>query len=635
MPSSLKPVENPRHAASPPPERPPSSPAPDSPAQNAKSAEQALIDRAAEAQSRELVTVTLERGADGRLGLNVDRTPGGYPVVVAPVPDGLESGDVVMLIGGRPVPETVTLAEALGPPQPTHEVTVLRHSASPRRPAAANHAMLRGATTAWFAELLVLMAVLRYDAASAALGLPTFGPLAALTEALWSAESSAATTLAVLVLASWATLALSLAVRRAWLAAVLLAFPACAYLARGSDAGVAAVTVGALALSRAALNERGTPLGAPTAGVLIAGALPIALAAVAALVYCGVALGARIGAAVGGEADEDLSTTITRLVRGRPRRPLRARRRARHRAPAAAAPRRVGSHARAAARRRRPTGRSNPSTTRATPSSRARGCSSASRQPATLAATWAPPAPRRTRERARCGVLAGQGEQGDRWAGARLKASGRESCDEWARWFQFMQASLSLSVGHTTRGTPITCERQGARRAAARRPPTRRPSHTTRHTARGGTKHMTHASAMAARAARPARGIYLYLALAASESFAHPAPSSLPTSPKVALGLAFTIDARSFLQKFMYGDGARFGLRARKGARVRPGAHKGKSDALIDCTSWGRHGAAGVRATLRALVTLGGGLLRLRDLLGGLLRDLLGDLLGGGLGHCE
>ena len=146
---------------------------------------------------------------------------------------------------------------------------------------------------------------------------------------------------------------------------------------------------------------------------------------------------------------------------------------------------------------------------------------------------------------------------------------------------------------------------------------------------------MTHASAMAARAARPARGIYLYLALAASESFAHPAPSSLPTSPKVALGLAFTIDARSFLQKFMYADGARFGLRARKGARVRPGAHKGKSDALIDCTSWGRHGAAGVRATLRALVTLGGGLLRLRDLLGGLLRDLLGDLLGGGLGHCE
>ena len=130
MPSSLKPVENPRHAASPPPERPPSSPAPDSPAQNAKSAEQALIDRAAEAQSRELVTVTLERGADGRLGLNVDRTPGGYPVVVAPVPDGLESGDVVMLIGGRPVPETVTLAEALGPPQPTHEVTVLRLSAS-------------------------------------------------------------------------------------------------------------------------------------------------------------------------------------------------------------------------------------------------------------------------------------------------------------------------------------------------------------------------------------------------------------------------------------------------------------------------------------------------------------------------
>ena len=432
MPSSLKPVENPRHAASPPPERPPSSPAPDSPAQNAKSAEQALIDRAAEAQSRELVTVTLERGADGRLGLNVDRTPGGYPVVVAPVPDGLESGDVVMLIGGRPVPETVTLAEALGPPQPTHEVTVLRHSASPRRPAAANHAMLRGATTAWFAELLVLMAVLRYDAASAALGLPTFGPLAALTEALWSAESSAATTLAVLVLASWATLALSLAVRRAWLAAVLLAFPACAYLARGSDAGVAAVTVGALALSRAALNERGTPLGAPTAGVLIAGALPIALAAVAALVYCGVALGARIGAAVGGEADEDLSTTITRLVRGRPRRPLRARRRARHRAPAAAAPRRVGSHARAAARRRRPTGRSNPSTTRATPSSRARGCSSASRQPATLAATWAPPAPRRTRERARCGELAGQGqgEQGGRWAGALLKASGRESCDK-------------------------------------------------------------------------------------------------------------------------------------------------------------------------------------------------------------
>ena len=75
------------------------------------------------------------RRADGRLGLNVDRTPGGYPVVVAPVPDGLESGDVVMLIGGRPVPETVTLAEALGPPQPTHEVTVLRHSASPRRPA--------------------------------------------------------------------------------------------------------------------------------------------------------------------------------------------------------------------------------------------------------------------------------------------------------------------------------------------------------------------------------------------------------------------------------------------------------------------------------------------------------------------
>ena len=152
------------------------------------------------------MTVTLERGADGRLGLNVDRTPGGYPVVVAPVPDGLESGDVVMLIGGRPVPETVTLAEALGPPQPTHEVTVLRLSASTGPPPAANHAMLRGATYAWFAELLVLMAVLRYDAASAALGVPAFGPVAALTEALWSSDSWVATNLALYILGSWATL---------------------------------------------------------------------------------------------------------------------------------------------------------------------------------------------------------------------------------------------------------------------------------------------------------------------------------------------------------------------------------------------------------------------------------------------
>ena len=72
---------------------------------------------------------------------------------------------------------------------------------------------------------------------------------------------------------------------------------------------------------------------------------------------------------------------------------------------------------------------------------------------------------------------------------------------------------------------------------------------------------------MAARAARDRGRDHLYLAFAPSESFAHAAPSSLPTSPKVAFGFDFTIDARSFLQKFMYADGARFGLRARGGAR--------------------------------------------------------------------
>merc|ERR1719421_1184678 len=54
--------------------------------------------------------------------------------------------------------------------------------------------------------------------------------------------------------------------------------------------------------------------------------------------------------------------------------------------------------------------------------------------------------------------------------------------------------------------------------------------------------------------------VYLYLAFAASPSLPHAAPSSLPTSPNVAFGFALTIPARSFLQNFMYADGAFFTL---------------------------------------------------------------------------
>ena len=93
VPSSLKPVENPRHAA-----RRRRSAAVVAGAGSAQNAKSESADRPR--------TSAVARARDGRRArrgrpARAERGPhaGGYPVVAAPVPDGLESGDVVMLIG--------------------------------------------------------------------------------------------------------------------------------------------------------------------------------------------------------------------------------------------------------------------------------------------------------------------------------------------------------------------------------------------------------------------------------------------------------------------------------------------------------------------------------------------------------